>query len=247
MTFTGFPMRHRFLAAVALAAIACAVAPIDPVASPPAGPLRLLFLGNSLTYVHDVPQLVVRMSAAAGRAPPTVVMRAAANLGLEDHWNDPATRALLASGNFDVVIMQQGPSTLPPSRVDLLQWAAVLSSEARRNAARPAIYGVWPPRGGDIDVGITNHADAARDNDALLFPVAAVWRATWAADPSMPLHGPDGFHQSAHGAWLAALVIAAVLHDLPPARFPNLFPGTISSAQEAVMTAAAASVIAQSR
>lgn len=238
-------MRHRFLAILAVAAIACAAAPIDQIASPPqVGALRLLFLGNSLTYVHDVPHLVLRMSAAVGRMPRTVVTRAAPNLGLEDHWNDPQTRALLASGNFDVVIMQQGPSTLTASRVDLLQWAGVLSTGARRHEARPAIYGVWPPRGGDIDAGVTNYADAARAKDALLFPVAAAWRATWAADPSMPLYGPDDFHQGVHGAWLAALVIASVLHDLPPASFPNLFPGTITATQETLMKSAAASAIA---
>ncbi|MEO5825366.1 MAG: hypothetical protein ABIR59_05715 [Gemmatimonadales bacterium] len=241
-------MRHRFLAVLTLAAIACAAPPIEPISSsPPGGGLRLLFLGNSLTYVHDVPQLVISMATAIGRPPRIVVTRAAANLGLEDHWNDAKTRAFVMSGHFDFVIMQQGPSTLPESRIDLLHWAEVLSAAARRHGARPAMYGVWPTRGGDIDAGITNYSDAATANDALLLPVAAAWRATWAADPSMPLQGSDDFHQGVHGAWLAALVIASVLYDLPPERFPNLFPAIITAAQESVMKAAATSVVARGR
>ncbi len=242
-------MRGRMLGLIAMISVACA-APAndhDGTTLAPVAALRLLFLGNSLTYGHDVPQIVVRMSAAVGRAPSLVTTRAAPNLGLEDHWNDPETRALISSGSYDVVIMQQGPSTLPASRVDLLRWAGVVSAEARRSGARPAIYGVWPPRGGDIDAGIVNHADAAQANEALLIPVAAAWRETWAIDPSMPLYGPDDFHPSVHGAWLAALVISAVVHDLPPSTFPNTYPGTITEAQVRVLRSAAATALSARR
>ena len=41
----------------------------------------------------------------------------------------------------------------------------------------------------------------------LLLPAGDAWRAAWAADARLPLYGPDGFHPSPMGTYLAALVI----------------------------------------
>ncbi len=205
--------------------------------------MRLLFLGNSLTYTHDVPRLVARLARAAGRLEPAIVSRAEPNYALEDHWNDGVARSVLRSGNFRYVIMQQGPSTLPESRLDLIHWTKRWSDEARVAGTTPAMYGVWPPRGGNLDAGIVNYADAATNAATVLFPVAAVWREAWAADPSLPLYGPDGFHPGAHGAWLAAVVITSVLFDLSPHTLNNLYPESISPYQEATMKAAAARIL----
>ena len=248
------PSMRRIFAIIACITIACASAPTEPdppgSTSPPPPPppssapaLRLLFLGNSLTYTHDVPRLVAQLAVAAGRREPAIVTRAEANYALEDHWNDGTARGVLRTGNFTFVIMQQGPSTQPDSRVHLIEWVRTWSDEARIVGTQPAVYGVWPPTGGDIDAGITNHADAAAAANARLFPVAAVWRAVRQADATVPLAGPDGFHQSAHGAWLAAAVITVGLYDVPVASLVNLFPSAITPSQEATMKAAMRAVL----
>src|SRR5262249_56195077 len=44
---------------------------ISAAAAPaPERPARILFIGNSLTYVHDVPGIVAAFAAAAGMPPP---------------------------------------------------------------------------------------------------------------------------------------------------------------------------------
>ena len=41
----------------------------------------------------------------------------------------------------------------------------------------------------------------------LFFPAGEAWRTAWASDPQLPLYGPDGYHPSELGTYLAALVV----------------------------------------
>jgi hypothetical protein len=230
-----------------MAVLGCSQGPVDPQPVPPppptSGAVRLLFIGNSLTYSYNIPGMVKEMTIAAGRPAPWIVSAAYANYALEDHWTSGSARGDLASGSFDRVIMQQGPSTLPESGVQLRQWSMTWSDEIRKYGARPGLYVVWPPRGGDLDAGIANHEAAATAANAALYPVGEAWREAWLVDPSMPLYGPDSFHPGIHGAWLAALVITAMVHDRPVSDFPNLYPSQISGSQEAVLRDAASKAI----
>ena len=71
-------------------------------------PLRILFVGNSLTYINDVPALVV----AIGRANQRILQCeqvTAPDLSLEDHWRLGDARRAIARGGWDIVVLQQGP------------------------------------------------------------------------------------------------------------------------------------------
>jgi hypothetical protein len=61
-----------------------------------------------------------------------------AGFNLEDHWNVGEARSALATHNFDVVVMQQGPSALLESQIDLQLWAKRWADEAPRG---------WDPNG----------------------------------------------------------------------------------------------------
>lgn len=215
---------------------------VPPMPDPPPvvpGAMRVLFMGNSLTYVENMPSLVARLAIGAGLQEPTVATRAGPNYGLEDHWNEGIVQDQLQRGGYQVLVMQQGPSSLAESRADLIPWVQRWADEARRHGTRPAVYAVWTPRGGDLDASITNYTDAATGADAALYPAGHAWREAWRTDPLLPLYSADQFHQSETGAYLVALVIAAQLFDRPPADFPNLFPQTISPARDAALKEAA--------
>jgi hypothetical protein len=77
--------------------------------------------------------------------------------------------------------MQQGPSALVESRIQLSIWAAKLAGEARAHGAEPALLTVWPEnyrRGALVDV-IANYRIAARDARARLFPAGEAWLRAW--------------------------------------------------------------------
>ena len=70
-------------------------------------PLRVLFLGNSLTAWNDLPEMV----AAFGRARNTPIEFEAVTPGgynLDDHWDNGSLERLRAQ-EWDAVVLQQGP------------------------------------------------------------------------------------------------------------------------------------------
>ena len=54
-------------------------------------------------------------------------------------------------------------------------------------------------------------------NHGFVFPAGEAWRAAWRRDPAAELYSPDGFHPTAKGSWLAALVMFEALYGRPPA------------------------------
>lgn len=240
----------RIATVAAAALLACSAGPgvVTPPPPPPPPPasatIRLFFIGNSLTFSYNIPGLVKEMITTASGNEPLVVSSTYANYALEDHWNGGSARSLIKAQPLDRVIMQQGPSTLPESGVELTKWSKTWSDEARRYGIRPGIYVVWPPKGGNLDAGIANHEAAATAANAALYPVGEAWREAWIVDPALPLYGPDQFHPGPHGSWLAALIISAMVLDRPVADFPNLFPTEISATQAETMRAAASKAIA---
>ena len=183
-------------------------------------PLRILFIGNSLTYANDLPALVCGLARSAGRQ---AVCESVAkpDYSLEDHWNGRDARAAIARG-WDVVVLQQGPSALPESRRLLIAYAKRFAAEIRKAGARPALYMVWPSqtRRGDFPGVSQSYAAAAKAVDGLLLPVGDAWRAAWLADATLPLYASDGLHPSASGTYLAALVIYAQLFGAPAPSVP---------------------------
>ena len=81
---------------------------------------------------------------------------------------------------------------------------------------------VWPSRArrGDFPGVSQSYAAAAKDVKGLLLPAGDAWRAAWAIDPALPLYGPDGFHPSPMGTYLAALVIYEQIFASPPPAVP---------------------------
>jgi hypothetical protein len=181
-----------------------------------AAPLRVLFVGNSLTATNDLPARVASLAAAAGRSV-EVESLAVGGFSLEDHWRQGDARELLATRSFDVVVLQQGPSTLPESRTHLRTWVGRFAAAARAAGTRPAVLGVWPEssRRSALGRAIASYASAARSARAQLLPAGAAWRAAWACERRTPLYGDDGLHPSALGTYAAALVVLGGLLHAP--------------------------------
>lgn len=208
--------------------IGCVLALAGPLVC---APLRVLFLGNSLTAGNDVPGLVQAMAQLQG-----VDLHYAAEhpggYAIEDHWRD-GHQALLHTGDYDVLVLQQGPSTLPESQAHLRQWTATWAAEARRFGTRPALYMIWPVRtqANGFALVSESYRNAALAADAVVFPAGEAWQAALSANPSVQLYSSDGLHAQPAGSFLAAMVIARGLVSLDPARVPATVRGiTVPSA-----------------
>ena len=217
------PARDRTVRLHAISSILLlAIATSCGSTSPDPGPdpdLRILFIGNSLTYVNDLPAMVQQLGASDSARPVTVASVAFGDYSLEDHWNRGDALAAIRQGGWDLVVLQQGPSALPESRANLIDWTSRFAGEIRKVGARPAVYMVWPglARQAAWDSVTDSYAAAAAAAQALLFPAGEALRSAFAADPSMPLFDADGFHPLPLGSFGVALVIYAVAADASPA------------------------------
>jgi len=229
-------MKRWAVVALAMSMTVCSSTPtgvrgtgVEGIDGPlPEADVRVLFMGNSLTYSNDLPAMVQTIAEAAGH---TLVFATVArpNFSLEDHWNASGPEAV-STAAADFVVMQQGPSSLPENQDYLRRWTERFAPLIRESGARPALFMVWPDdsRIFAFDAVRDGYLAAAVAVDGLFIPAGEAWRSLLdGGGPSV--YGPDGFHPSRFGSQVAALMIFRALFDEPvtglPARMEPSTPG----------------------
>lgn len=175
----------------------------------PPGGIHVLFVGNSLTYVNDLPGTVAALGASVGD---TIRVSDATgpDLALIDHLNGGSNAvAQIQLGGWKYVVLQQGPSTLSINRDSLILWTKMFDPYIKAAGARAALLMVWPSsdRAAFFDDVRISYQQAAQAVNGMFMPAGQAWLAAWANDPSLQLYGSDGYHPSALGTYVAALVI----------------------------------------
>lgn len=118
--------------------------------------LNVLFLGNSYTYVNDVPNLVENLAKAEGLTL-TYGEHTGGGWTLEKHWNSDKTLNLIRDGNWDVVIIQEQSRRTSDKPKDVCQnsftYANLLADEVHKHNPEAKIqwYLTWGRPFGDDD------------------------------------------------------------------------------------------------
>lgn len=216
----------RSIAAALAAAVLMGCGSSSATASEPcdtgeSGAKRILFIGNSLTYFNGLPHMFAALADSAGEIPPRVDEIAYPDFGLQQHWEDGRAEDAIRTGCWDVVVLQQGPSSLAESRTLLLDYAGRYAQIIREHNGQTALFSVWPSaaRQGDFDRAIESYALAAQAVDGALLPAATAWLQAWERDPGLDLYS-DGLHPTPQGSYLAAAVMVGRLYGQPQVRLP---------------------------
>lgn len=172
----------------------------------------ILFIGNSLTYTNDLPQLVKDEALKSGHDVITEMV-AKPNYALMDHWADGEIQKLMRINNYDYVVIQQGPSSQTYGRKVLIDYAQKLTELCDKYDCQLAIFMVWPSRTyyHTFDGVIESHKLASEATDAILCPVGEKWKVHFDSTNNFDFYGPDGFHPSKEGSIVAAEIIADAL------------------------------------
>ena len=84
--------------------------------------IHVLFIGNSLTYYHDLPKMIAEL-AKAGKQPPLRHERETpGGCTFEKHWKDGKALAKIQSRKWDYVVLQdqsQAPLLRREAGIDL--------------------------------------------------------------------------------------------------------------------------------
>jgi len=210
--------------------------------------LRVLFIGNSYTFVNDLPAMLARIAATAG-TPPTIAVDQIVQGGhrLQQHWNDGIAQARIDERTWTHVVLQgQSLESSTPEFVDYAQRFGDLIVEA---GARPTLFVTWARAPGDGSFypypgsppaaeqdGLTsNYARVAqRWPRSVLACVAEAFGRSLRQHPAIALHQSDLSHPTLAGTYLAAstFYVALTGNPVPPA---SEVPDGLSAADATVL------------
>jgi hypothetical protein len=190
-------------------------------------PVRILFVGNSLTSTTDMPGRVAKLARAMGKEV-SVETVAHDDYSLGDHWRDGRAASAIRKG-WDVVVLQQGPSAQRAARDELIELAQRFAPAIRAAGAKPAFYMVWPApdRARDFPGTIESYRLAAKSVDGILLPVGEAWLRVLSKDRHARLYA-DGVHPSSLGSDLAVLTIYLSLFPAGPTEFDDAYIAKIA-------------------
>ena len=190
----------------------------------PARELRVLFVGNSLTYVNNLPRLLHAMAASQPGRPAITTMTYAAPGGtVAERWADGHAAAALRDGHWDVLVLQERGGLL----------ACLVDSERRQESecraserahrdfaelaasrgSRVLLLATWGPDGDwqrRLDEAIRKLSGKLRSGgaDVAVVPAGSTLRAWARRQPADAPAFPDGVHPG----FPASLVMAAQLY-----------------------------------
>lgn len=185
---------------------------------------RVLFVGNSYTYVNDLPQMVALAALSVGDTL-TYDVNAPGSCTFQQHCSNQSM-TLIRQGGWDAVVLQeqsQNPS-FPQEQVEaqVFPYAERLVDSIYTHGwcTEPMFYMTWGRRDGDAynaqffpplatyegmdSLLCERYRQMASDNDASLCPVGRVWRYLRTHHPEIELYQTDGSHPSMAGTYAAA-------------------------------------------
>ena len=198
---------------------------------------NVLFIGNSYTYVNDLPGMIKGISLSFGD---TMISSQSTSGGssLNVHTTHPTTLSLLGQGGWDNVIIQaqsQEPSFSPGQVASqTYPYAKILVDSARAQSicVEPVFYMTWGRKNGDAsNCGVNppvctyagmqqrlkeSYLEMADSNKAAAAPVGMAWNNARNNFPLIELYALDGSHPSLHGSYLTACVFYATLYQKTP-------------------------------
>jgi len=212
------------------------------------GTRKALFLGNSYTYVNDLPSMVAQMASAVGD---TLIFDSNTPGGytLFEHSTNAVSIAKIESNDWDFVILQD-QSQMPTIPFYRNNWtypgARALDSIISANCSRQMFFMTWGRRDGGIQcIGgecSADFADFAEMQDTLeaaymriaeelsvcCAPAGVAWKHAREIDSTWSFWSGDGSHPSPSGSYLTACVFYAMIFRSSPIGNPyhsSLSPG----------------------
>lgn len=195
--------------------------------------VSVLFIGNSYTYVNDLPSLFANLSAAMGKTT-TVDSRTQGGATFSVHANNASSYDKINERAWDYVVLQgqsQEPS-FPDNQVDQQSIPPAMqladSVYANHFCSELMLFMTWGYVNGDaqwapistyegmqqrLRDGYSRIADSCQ---ASVAPVGMAWKYTREHYPTINLYSADGSHPSLEGSYLAACTFyAAIFRESP--------------------------------
>jgi hypothetical protein len=195
----------------------------DSLMARQAGRLHILFVGNSLTYVGNLPAVVESIGASNGNRISTEML-VAGGATLTERLNDGSVEKLLQETRYDYVVLQErGGDVLcdvdeknATSECDSVHAHVALGQIIRAHRAKVILLGTYqrmPAVSKDIEVSERN---LAKRIGAIYIPVSERLRLAVEDSPEMNWFYADGGHPGHDLILLEAIWINAAISKTVP-------------------------------
>ena len=233
--------------------------PVD--VAEPLAPLSILFIGNSYTFVNDLPkQTRVLLNEQTPPTPTTVSSVTVAGALLSVHVESTVVADALAAEGLGVVVLQ-AQSLEPIAWPEPFQEsAALLAAKVHEAGGELWYYATWARKAGDpvyfeawsggspeaMAAGLeAAYVQAAQATGGSVAPVGRAFILATEKAPGIELYAADGSHPSVAGTYLAACVFAASLRAEPITA--EAVPKGLSEADAELLRAVAVEAVAAFR
>jgi hypothetical protein len=191
--------------------------------------LSILFIGNSFTYVNNLPDLFTKLAASGGH-PVKTDMYAPGGYRLMQHMTDPAVTQKLIDKKWDYVVLQeqsQVPAIENEKNSGMYPAVRGFNERIKTSGAVPVLYMTWGRKNGCPEIGCADYGSMqekltegymgiARELSMEVAPVGVAWKTAHERSPSLELWADDGIHPSLAGSYLAAAVFYSLLFQKTP-------------------------------
>ena len=183
--------------------------------------MRVLFLGNSHTYVNDMPHTFAVMCGRLTGEVPEVSMIAYSGRSLAWHLGDPLSlHFALRYGRYDYCVIQQQAHPFPDEAATEKDEETLISL-CRQFGTTPVVYMTWAEKARPENAAVMSrfYRKLAQKHGIPLCPVGDLFEQIRDTHPEIGLYADDGAHASPTGDYLIAAAFASLLtgtRDLSP-------------------------------
>ncbi|MFO7896055.1 MAG: PKD domain-containing protein [Candidatus Cloacimonadales bacterium] len=188
---------------------------------------QALFIGNSITYMGEIPQKFETIADAFGDSV-DVTLHTPSGTGIGDHVDSESLYETIRQGSWDYFIIQPGsgesPGTSTPPEITLERIETILDSVYYYNPyVQPLIYQIscrtWGHTAEELatynetmDTILDNVQYWADNTETFLAPVGETLREAWNENQDILFwYDFDDIHLNEHGSYLAACVFYATI------------------------------------
>lgn len=194
--------------------------------------MKVLFIGNSYTYVNDLPKMVSEAAESVG-----VSIEVTSNVkggGLlwerldEENEMYLHLNELYENENFDIIVLQEQSFLPAKAKADFLTSVSGLRKYFSKGEDF-LFYQTWAYKDGTPKLEGTGisynemwerlrdaYHEAAEMSDGIVCPVGDAFAYAKENFPSLELYNPDGSHLIPIGTYLAACMFCSVLTGISP-------------------------------
>lgn len=198
-----------------------------PAQAPAAEEVRVLWIGNSYTYVNDLPKMVAALAQAGGQRPLVQERETPGGCSLEKHWKDGKALEKIRSRKWGYVVLQEHSLGAIKNPAAMRDHAKRFDAEIKKQGGKTLLYLTWARANAPENQAKISKAylDLAGEVKAPVAPVGIAWEKALAADQGRVLHQADKSHPSAAGTYLAACVFYAAIYGKSPEGLPGKIGG----------------------